>query len=426
MATDTTVYYAFGQTGPNLPVYTGLGGGGGGRSFALLPGAKHDWELEAGRLYLNDVVSIAANWVGEKINLCPLVTEEKQADGTWSPAYDTALSDLWFQNNANYDSFTRDLALAMSVITSGNAFLYIERDAFAGLPIGLHWMDERYVFPLYPPTGERYLDYWRYLVNGRALNIPKEDVLHFRWGIDPLNTRLGISKLKALLRQVCLLNEAAGYSVSILKNGGVPGLIITPEDANDELQDDEGGEIESQLNRMTRGDNRGRTVSLNRRIKLETIGFSPEQMALDKLPHGAMPMVCAAIGTAPEALGLPSATKTYDNYGTAIQASWRSGVMPVLGLIRSTIQRKLFPEFGLDPRKYRVTHDFSQIPDLMENQTDRHKRAREDFQAGGITLNEFRAEIGKMPDPAGDRYFWEISPAQRAQVMNSGSENNAR
>jgi HK97 family phage portal protein len=410
---------AFGDNGSNLKIYNGMGGGGGGRSFALLPGAKHDWELEAGRLYLNDVVSIACNWIAEKVNLCPLVVEERQGDGTWAPAYDTGLAELWVKSNDNYDSFTRDLAMALSVITSGNAFLYIERDAFAGLPIGLHWLDERYVFPLYPATGERYLDYWRYMVNGRTLNIPKEDVLHFRWGIDPLNTRLGLSKLKAVLRQICLLNEAAGYSVSILKNGGVPGLIITPEDSNDELLDDEGGEIESQVNRMTRGDNRGRTISLNRRIKIDTIGFSPEQMALDKLPNGAMPMVLAAIGTSPEVHGLPSATKTYDNFGVAIQAAWRSGVLPILGLIRSTISRRLMPEFGLDPRKYRVVHDLSQIPDLAENLNDRHKRARDNFTAGGISLNEFRAELGKAPDPFGDRYFWEINqPGTQPAVID--------
>lgn len=406
---------------PNLRVYTGQGGGGGGRSYALLPGARVDWERVAGDLHLNDVVSLGINWVSEKINLCPLVVEERQADGSWHPAYDTAISELWHRNNDHYDSFTRDLALGMSLITSGNAFLFIERDAFAGLPRGLHWMDERHVFPLYSPTGGEYLRAWKYQINGRSLEIPKEDLLHFRWGIDPLNTRLGLSKLKSVLRQICLLNEAAGYSVSILKNAGIPGLIITPEDASDELADDEGGEIRSSIDRMTRGDNRGMTVPFNRRIKVHTLGFSPDQMALDKLPAGAMPMVLAAIGTSPELHGLPSATKTYDNYDTAIKAGWRSGVMPILKLIRSTISRKLMPEFGLDERRFRISHDMTEIPDLQENLTERHKRARENWEAGGITLNEYRSELGKQPDPIlGDRYKWELSQ-QQSQAVASGS-----
>ena len=393
---------------PDLRIYNGIGGGGG-RSYQLLPGAKFDWEREAGHLYLNDVVSLGCNWVAEKINLCPLVVEERQADGTWSPSYDAALAELWARNSNDYDAFTRDLALGMSLITSGNAYLFIQRGGIGGLPQGLHWLDERYMWPLYPYDGSEYLTAWKYTINGQSSIIPKEDVLHFRWGIDPLNTRLGLSKLKAVLRQICLLNEAAGYSVSILKNSGVPGLIVTPEDATDELMDDEGDEIKSSLNKMVRGDNRGSTIAVNRRIKLTTVGFSPEQMALDKLPNNAMPMVCGAIGTPPEVLGLPSATNTYDNYNTAIQAGWRSGVLPVLKLIRETISRKLMPEFGLDARRYRICHDFSQIPDLQESVDAKHKRALEAYLAGTITLNQFLSETGRTTDEAlGDRYKWEI------------------
>jgi HK97 family phage portal protein len=367
------------------------------------------------------------NWVGDKINMLPMVVEERQADDTWSPIYDTALAELWAQNNPDYDAFTRDLAIGMSLITSGNAFLYIQRGGLGKLPQSLYWLDERHMFPVYPTDGSRYLDGWKYRIDGQVETLPKEDVLHFRWGIDPINTRLGLSKLKSVLRQICLLNEAAGYSVSILKNSGVPGMVVTPEEADDELTDDDGLAIKSSLNKMTRGDMRGSTIAVNRRIKLETVGFSPEQMALDKLPHNAMPLVCGAVGVPPEVLGLPSATKTYDNYATAKRSAWESGVLPLLKLIRSTITRKLMPEFGLDPVRYRLDHDLTGVQDLQENADAVHKRALDAYLAGTITLNMFLEETGRTGDVMmGDRYKFEIDrdAAGGGQPTGNGGGGN--
>lgn len=396
---------------PKLKIWSGYGGNGGSKNRQLLPGARYDYEYEAGDLYLNDVVSLGCNWVADKLNMVPLVVEERQADGTFSPIFDDSLTALWASGNEDYDAFTRDLAVGISLITGGNAFLYIKRGGMGGLPIGLYWMDERYVFPVYPTDGSRYLDGWKYRVDGQQAFIPKEDVLHFRWGIDrtPSNSRLGISKLKAVLRQICLLNEAAGYSVSILKNSGVPGLVVTPAEDGDELHDDDGLAIKSSLNKMTRGDMRGSTIAVNRRINIEPIGFSPEEMALDKLPYNAMPMVCGAIGVTPEVLGIRGDTLTYNNMQTAQQMAWKNGVLPILKLIRETITRKLLPEFGLDPRRYRLKHDLKDVHELQESADAVHARALAAYTAGTITLNQFLEETGRQADVVfGDRYKWEI------------------
>lgn len=414
---------------PDLKIFSGYGGNGGsGKNRSLLPGARYDYEYEAGDLYLNDVVSIACNWVADKINMVPLVVEERQGDGTFTQIHDDALSSMWIAGNEDYDAYTRDLAVGISLITSGNAFLYIKRGGIGGLPIGLYWLDERYMFPVYPTDGSRYLDGWHYRIDGHLEFLPKEDVLHFRWGIDRLlyNSRLGLSKLKAVLRQICLLNEAAGYSVSILKNSGVPGLVVQPESADDELHDGDGDSIKSALNRMTRGDNRGSTIAVNRRIKIEPIGFSPEEMALDKLPYNAMPMVCGAIGVTPEVLGIRGDTLTYNNMETAKRMAWENGVLPILKLIRQTITRKLMPEFGLDPVRYRLTHDTSDVQDLQEGADAKHARALSAWNANTITLNMFLEETGRTADLVyGDRYKWEIErDGVNPPSMDAGASGN--
>lgn len=383
---------------PKLRIFSGDGGGGGGRLRALLPGARRDWEREAGDLSLNDAVSIAANRLGDMFAMVPMVLKERGTDGKWRLVEGHPLTELWEYCNTDYDSATRDIAVALSIAVSGNAFLYIDRDNY-GDPIGLYWLDHRHVKPIYPLDGSKYLTAWRYYVQGGMhVDIPPSDVLHFRRGIDPENTRIGISQLTAMLRKICLLNSADGYSVSVLTNMGVPGLVVTPTDKSVDIDDDAAGEIKYRMDKATTGDNAGSTIVLSHSVALNALGISPEKLSLDKLTTGAAHFVFAALGTSAEALGLPSATKTYENYPTAIKASWTFGIMPVLAIIRSAITRALFPEFALDPRKYCLEHDTSQVPELQEAQSEKHKRAIDAWNANTIPLNVFLEETGRAPD----------------------------
>ena len=383
---------------PKLRIFSGDGGGGGGRLRALLPGARRDWEREAGDLSLNDAVSIAANRLGDMFAMVPMVLKERGPDGKWRLVEGHPLTELWDNCNADYDAATRDIALALSLAISGNAFLYIERDGY-GDPVGLYWLDHRQMKPIYPLDGSAYLVKWRYHVQGgQCVDIPVSDVLHFRRGIDPENTRLGITQLTAMLRKICLLNSADGYSVSVLTNMGVPGMVVTPADKSVDIDDDAAGEIKYRLDKSTSGDNAGSTIVLSHAVALNAMGISPEKLTLDKLTSGAAHFVFAALGTSAEALGLPTATKTYENYPTAIKASWTFGIMPVLSLIRSVVTRSLFPEFALDTRKYCLEHDFSQVPELQEAQSERHKRAIDAWNANAIPLNVFLEETGRAPD----------------------------
>lgn len=80
----------------------------------------------------------------------------------------------------------------------------------------------------------------------------------------------------------------------------------------------------------------------------------------------------------------------------------------------------LFEDINLiKQEKIRVGWDLSQMAAWQVDLTEIHTRARADFQAGGITLNEFRSQIKQPPDPKGDYYLQPfnlsaISPENRA------------
>ena len=51
--------------------------------------------------------------------------------------------------------------------------------------------------------------------------------MHFRFGLDPENDRKGRSPLAGVLREVFTDDEAANYTASLLRNMGVPGIIVS-------------------------------------------------------------------------------------------------------------------------------------------------------------------------------------------------------
>ena len=59
----------------------------------------------------------------------------------------------------------------------------------------------------------------------------------------------------------------------------------------------------------------------------------------------------------------------------------------------------------------RLAYDFSQVAAYQEDVDAAHARAEKAFRAGGITLNEYRSQIGYTPDAAGDYYLRLLSYA---------------
>src|SRR5438552_1145485 len=89
-----------------------------------------------------------------------------------------------------------------------------------------HWQ----VAPLYPSDGSEFQTGWLYTVNGRRFELRLEDVVHFRFGIDPTNQRLGVSRLYPVLREVATDNAISTMLGALFRNMGVPGVLISPAD----------------------------------------------------------------------------------------------------------------------------------------------------------------------------------------------------
>ena len=368
----------------------------------LLPSARFDWEREAGDPWSNSVVALAISWLGDRFSR-PIIRVSKIArNGDYVPQGRHDLVDLWNRPNPHYGRRTMEKAIGLSLKVDGNSYIYKVRDRMHRV-VELWWIPHYRCLPTWPQDGSEYCDGYRVWLDSVQYHLDPEDVIHVRDGIDPRNERLGISALRANLREVVTVNLESSYTAATLKNMGVPGLAIVPDSDQLRPSKDDAERIKERFTDEFSGDNAGGTVVLAGRYKIEKIGLSPEELRLDKLPLPAVARIAASIGVATMSLGLPDPNKTYSNLGEANKTSWGT-IVAVQELTADALRWGLLPEFGCDPHAYIVEYDYSHVQELQESLDAVHARTREDWKAGLVMLNEAREQLGFEPDPSGDRY----------------------
>jgi HK97 family phage portal protein len=385
-------------------MWTRYGGQGWTRYRFLMPGSRFDYERDAGDLWMNPVVGLCLDWLGNRFPRPLLhVSKVNQRTREYTPLGRHPLTDLWDRPNQFYSRRTMEKAVGLSLKVDGNAYIYKARDR-AGRVAELWWVPHFRVMPTWPADGSAYVDGYRIRLDSAVYTLPVEDIIHIRDGIDPRNERLGLCALRSNIREVCTINEESGYRAAILRNSGVPGLVVIPDSDQLRPSQADADTIREKLHETVGGDNRGQTVVLGGRYKVEMLGFSPEQLNLVEFPVIPTARILSSMGVAPMSVGLPDPGKTYANLGEANRSSWGS-IVSTQELVAEALRWNLLPEFGADPYAYTCEYDYTHIQELQESLDAVHTRTREDFKSGLITQNEGREQIGFDPDPDGDRYY---------------------
>jgi HK97 family phage portal protein len=379
------------------------GGMGFGSTLRLLlPGARFDYEREAGDLWSNSVLAIATKWLGDRFSR-PLVRVSRiAASGDYVPVARHRFVDLWGRPNPYQTRRILEKAIGLSLVLDGNAYLLKVRSG-SGEVVELWWLPHYSVFPLYPADGSEYLSGWDVWIDGQRFPVAASDIVHYRDGIDPRNDRLGLSAVKAQFRQVCTDQEASGYTATILRNLGVPGLVVKPRGDNGFIDRPMADRLKERLRDLVTGEARGDALMLSDPADVVPLGFSPEQLRLDKLPQDAISRLGAACGVPLMAMGLPDPGKTYSNVGESIKIGY-GAVQSIQEIIAETNRWGLLAEFA-DPNRFTVEYDYSAILELREDQNALSTRVVTEWEKGVRSQNEAREALGLEPDPDGDRFY---------------------
>jgi HK97 family phage portal protein len=374
-------------------------GGSGGYGWA-------NWNRQLGRTRYdyasqtdpstNAIVTACILWICRTFPEAPLQILQDQPDDTQEPVKRHPLSELLKRPNQYYSGILLWYATLTDWLTRGNAY-WVKVRSGSGRVVELWWVPEHMMQPRWPSDGSAFLSYYEYRPDGlNVVRVEVEDVVHFRYGMDPDNVRKGLSPLASLMREVFTDDEAANFTSSILKNLGVPGVVLAPDDDGVSVGVDDLEHIKAEFMARFGGDRRGEPLVMSGKTKVTVLSFSPQQMDLKALRRIPEERISAIFGTPAIVVGLGAGLdrSTFANYAEAREAAYESNIIPTQALIAAELDIQLLPDFA-DPLTTQVGFDLSKVRVLQADQNELHARAREDLLAGLLTRNAALLMIGE-------------------------------
>jgi len=395
----------------------------------LLPETKVDYAKEVGDGLGSSVLMAPINWMMRTFPEAPLIVEKRNRQKQWEEETPHPLTTLLRQPNPFYGGLQLMMAVVLD-LCFGNAYLLKIRNAL-GEVVQLWWVPRYMMQPRWSSDGTTFIDYYDYLAGGQAVPVDVADVVHFRFGLDPRNIRLGLSPLGALVRDVAMDDQAANFATAILKNLGVIGVIISPEATG-------GGTVGKQALEETKkyvqenftGDRRGHALALGSPTKAQLLQYNMQGFDVSPLRDVSEERVCAALGIPAAVVGFGTGlqqTKVGATMKEMRQLAWTGGLMPIQKIVTDEIDRSVLTERVFDGMQgyapparrgtVRARFDTTQVRALWEDTADKHNRIRADYLAGVITRAEARRETGRAATDADNVY---VQPTNVAQLGSDG------
>ena len=268
----------------------------------------------------------------------------------------------------------------------GAAFWALERDEHGAISE---------IWPLRPdrmriiPDPNSYIKGFVFVGDGSQLApyIP-EDIVWMRY-FNPLDEYAGLSPIAPLRLSADMGLDALRANRKLLQNDSAPGLIIesssTPTDAEVHAF------FQRWESRYQGVEKIRRPALLSAGMKAANLGFSPRDMEYIESLRWSLEDIARVFGVPKMMIGDMEHT-TYSNFSTARRLFWEDTVSAQLTLYQDALQRYLLPHFG-DPA-LRVEFDLSGVEALKESEENKAKRRRLYVEAGIMTVNEVRREMG--------------------------------
>ena len=269
----------------------------------MLPSTVTDYRKAVGNGLGSSVLMSPVKWIQRTFPEAYLEVARLR-DNELDPIPNHPLVQLVNNPNGFYTGADLWKPTLYSYLFDGNGYWRIERNERSLAPMALwyvpHWMME----PKWNP-GE-FISWYNYSPGGGkgTQRIDPEDVIHFRNGVDPRNTRRGMSEVYSELREIFGDDEAANFVASLLRNMGIPGIVLSPKGENSVIDNIDA--VKKQLIDKFTGDRRGEPLVNGIAVDVQSFGFDPRKMDVGNLRDISEERVCAALGVPAAVVGYGS------------------------------------------------------------------------------------------------------------------------
>ncbi|SCW61686.1 phage portal protein, HK97 family [Sphingobium faniae] len=382
--------------------------------MSLLKRTRFDYRKETGDCLDASVVTAPVLWIGRALPEANLAVTRHARNGEVEEVHDHPMLALIQNPNPFYGDIALWMATLVSFLISGNAYWIIVRNG-AGRPAELwytpHWMIE----PKWPQDGGTFISHYRYSPGGGAepMRIEPRDVVHFRHGIDPRNIRMGLSPLDGVIREIFIDLESSNFVASLLRNMGVPGVVISPKGGAMPAPEDVEA-TKTWFKQAFGGDNRGGPLVMGAPTDVQPYGFNPQQLNMSEGRDVAEERVCACLGIPAAVVGFGAGlqqTKVGATMEELRKLAWNNGVLPFARMLADELQRSLLGEFGpsTGAGTVKIGWDTSEVLALQEDEDKKVDRWGKMLASGAITVYEYRIGIGEAADDSHKFYLRQIS-----------------
>lgn len=367
----------------------------------LLPRTKFDYARAVGDGQGSSVIMAPVLWIARTFPEAPVAIEK---NGEIEHEHD--MLKLLAKPNEFYSGLTLWMATLISFVIGGNAYwIKIRNNQLK--PIALwyvpHWMIE----PKWSDKGDDYISHYLYNPGGEAIPVEVADVVHFRYGLDPRNIRKGLSPLGSVMREVFTDDEAANFSASILKNMGIPGLIISPAKDSVAMPGDKEAVKEAYKEKFS-GDRRGEPLVMGAATEVKVLSFSPKELDLGALRNLPEERVTAVLGIPAAVVGFGTGlqqTKVGATMSELREMAYESCIIPLQRLLTSELDNQLLPDFETDLKNTKTIFDNTNVRVLQEDQNKLATRLNVMVKGGWILVSEAQRRMGMEVDDSQNIYL---------------------
>lgn len=387
--------------------YNGTGYGYGmGYPYQNLPGTNVDYAAIAGKLWQNPSAAACLLAITDAFAQATPYLEHREND-EWERVESHPLTDLLWKPNQFYSAKQLWGLTIVSEKSQGAAFWRFDYNKGNTRPVQM-WFEP----PRIPNTmvssssiaptwdANSFISGYVLWVDGQPYPMEPTDAIYFRSLLNLENPRLPWNPLGMGVREIAQLNAASTFSAGLLRNGAVPALAISAKaDSGVDVQ-----KIQDFMKKFIQsftGDGAGGVHGTGLPLDIHKVGYSPEELALDKLQSWPQQLVCALLRTPAEVALLPCGDdhKTFNNLGEANRWWWDNCIIPMEDAHGEEIQTQMFPLFDLGTNEYRINWDRSNVRALQDDQEELAKRAQLLYDGGILDLDEARQLLGKKSDP---------------------------
>ena len=355
----------------------------------------------------NSAALACLNVLGTAFSEPPLEVYKKSQDGMELIINHPA--SILIQNpNPNMSANLLNNYIMTSVAVYGDAFL-LKLKSESGQVAQL--------IPLLPDmvevkgNNEELITVYEYKQKGNTLVIPPEDMIHLRERIDPRNHRRGLAPLRSVMVEVLGDAAASQMGAALVKNTGVPSVVISPK--NDlSMTSDEAENIAEVFGRRFGGENRGRPLVISGgEVDIQTLSFSPKDLEIGKLRYINEERISAVLGVPSILAGLGSGLEraTYSNVRELREFFTEQKLIPSWNHFANEFTKQLLlKDFETDPT-FCFKYDLSDVRALSQDEDATMQRVTQGFNAGFVTVNEARTSTQLPPLDNGDYFIRNLS-----------------